>query len=521
MKIPIHVLHIEDSEEDSILIKELLTEDGLPCEVKRIEKRSEVFDALSKDSFDVILSDCRLPQFSGLHALEIVHALKPEIPFIFVSGTIGEEMAIESLRNGATDYILKDRLSRLGPAVRRALVEAEERSLRRQLQCRLRESERLEAVGTLSKGIAHDFNNILTIILGHTSFLSTEYDRPQRVLEITEVITQAAVRAADVVEQLLTFAHTSNGHVVLTDLNRHVEETLRIMESHLPPHINLTFESTEDLPHILAAPNQLERIVMNLVTNAIDSMPDGGRIKLSTSQPIPREIRDSLSTGTNKHYACLQITDTGTGIDPATRQHIFEPFYTTKERTRGTGMGLPVVYGLMQAHHGQIEVESEPGKGTTISLFFPIPPPHPAQKSTIFPLSDLALGGSETVLVIEDENDIGDFLKTVLQNSGYHILLAHNYEEAMSLFHSNKEAIEVVFSDISLPRVDGITLCSELKVLKPSLKIILSSGFSSREFKARFDELGIEAFIPKPYNPHDILWNMRRALDRATVSSAA
>jgi DNA-binding response OmpR family regulator len=135
-------------------------------------------------------------------------------------------------------------------------------------------------------------------------------------------------------------------------------------------------------------------------------------------------------------------------------------------------------------------------------------------------LSDLALTGSETILVIEDESDIGNFLKTIFQDSGYHILLAQDYEEAMRLFNLNKETIEAVFSDISLPKVDGITLCSELKALKPSLKIILSSGFSSREFKARFDELGIEAFVPKPYNPHDILWNMRRALNGSMIFSA-
>jgi signal transduction histidine kinase len=522
MKTPLRVLHIEDSEEDSILIQRLLTREGLPCEVIRVEKRSQVFDALENDSFDLILSDCKLPQFSGMHAFEIAHALKPEIPFIFVSGTIGEEAAIESLRNGATDYVLKDRLSRLGPAVRRALSETEERTLCRQLQQRLHESERLEAVCTLSHGIAHDFNNILTIILGHASLLAAEHNQPKRVLEITNVITQAARRASDVVEQLFAFAHKSNSRVMLIDLNRCVEETLGLMRPGLPSPIDLTFQPSHDLPHILADPHQLERMVINLVSNAIDSMPEGGRVVLSTRQIPTREAaRDAPSPGASQEYACLQITDTGLGIDSTTRQHIFEPFYTTKERSRGTGLGLPVVYGFMQAHHGKIEVDSEPEKGTTISLFFPLPQHESVQKPTNPRPADPALAGNATVLVIEDENDIANFLEAILQSHGYHVLLAHNAEEALIQFKTNKEEIQVLLSDISLPKMDGITLCSQLKSFKPQLKIIMSSGFSPKEFKTRFEELGIEAFIPKPYNPRDILWNMRKILDGAQVSHAA
>src|SRR5476649_736901 len=220
MKQTLNILHIEDSKEDSELITRMLMSNGFKCAVKRIDTRPQVFDALEKNSYDLILADCKLPNFSGLRALEIAHALNPEVPFVFVSGTIGEETAIESLRNGATDYVLKDRLSRLVPAVRRALAESEERSMCRQLQQRLREAGRLEAISTLSNGIAHDFNNILTIILGHASLLTMEHEKPDRVLEISETISHAARRASDVVQQLLAFAHKSEGHLAPIDLNR-------------------------------------------------------------------------------------------------------------------------------------------------------------------------------------------------------------------------------------------------------------------------------------------------------------
>lgn len=517
MKTPLHVLHIEDSEKDSALIQELLERDGICCDITRIEKRPQIFEALKNKTFDLILSDCKLPQFSGLQALEIARALTPTIPFIFVSGTIGEEAAIESLRNGATDYILKDRLSRLSAAVRRALSEAEERALCRQLQSRLHEAGRLEAVSTLSKGVAHNFNNILTIIMGHASLLGRECHNPKRILEIASVITQASTRASDVVEQLLAFARKSDGRSVLTDLNQRVAETLVSMEGKLPSKIRLSFEASRDLPGILVEPTQLERIVTNLIANAIDSMPDGGNITLSTRQVSIQEMPESSYPWASENYGCLQITDTGLGIDSATREHIFEPFYTTKEKGHSSGLGLPVVYGLMRAYRGHIQIESEPGLGTTVTLYFPMASSDASHRLSADHSPTPPPEGSETVLVIEDEDDIGDFLKTTLQDHGYHILLAHDSDEAMSLFNLDKEGIQAVFSDISLPKIDGLTLCSTLKALKPSLKIIISSGYAPQEFKVRFEELGIQAFVPKPYNPHDVLCCMRNVLDGSNI----
>src|SRR5271156_2103816 len=234
MKQKLNILHIEDSKEDSELINRLLLNSGFQCHITRVETRPQVFDALEKNSYDLILADCKLPNFSGLRALEIAHALKPETPFVFVSGTIGEETAIESLRNGATDYVLKDRLSRLIPAVRRALAEAEERMMCRQLQQRLREAGRLEAISTLSSGIAHDFNNILTIILGHASLLTMEHNNPERVLQISGTISEAALRGSEIVQQLLAFARKSDGHVAPADLNRYLQAQLESFKERLP-----------------------------------------------------------------------------------------------------------------------------------------------------------------------------------------------------------------------------------------------------------------------------------------------
>jgi signal transduction histidine kinase len=517
MKQALNILHIEDSDADSELIQRLLVNNGFQCQMTRVESRAEIFDALEKNSYDLILADCKLPEFSGLRALEIAHALKPETPFVFVSGTIGEETAIESLRNGATDYVLKDRLSRLVPAVRRALAEAEERTMCRQLQQRLREAGRLEAISTLSNGIAHDFNNILTIILGHASLLTMEHENPDRILEISGTISDAARRGSEIVQQLLAFARKSDGHVAPADLNRYLQTNLKTFKERLPARIDLGFEPSDKLPNILVDVDQLERILSNLITNSVDAMSDGGHITLSTRLVKASEMPALLHESSDENYVCLTVADTGKGIDSMTREHVFEPFFTTKERGRGTGLGLPVVYGLMQAHHGYVDVKSEIDRGTAISLFFPVPrqvvPTAPAPSSA----ADPALSGSETILVVEDEEDLSCFLETMLESLGYHVLRAGDAAQATTLFKEHRGEIQLVFSDIGLPKVDGITLCEKLRTLKPNLPLILASGYPMKEFRERLNELGPQAFLSKPYNTLDILQAVRKALDGSRV----
>ena len=518
MKQTLNILHIEDSKEDSELIRELLNNNGFICEMKRVETRHEVFDALEKGSYNLILADCKLPDFSGLRALEIAHALTPETPFVFVSGTIGEDTAIESLRNGATDYVLKDRLSRLVPAVQRALAEAEERAMCRQLQQRLREAGRLEAISTLSNGIAHDFNNILTIILGHASLLTMEHQNPNRVLEISGTISEAARRGSEIVQQLLAFARKSDGHIVPADINRYIQANLSALMERLPLQVDLTFEPGDDLPHILMDPSHLDRILINLVTNSIDAMSDGGRILLSTKLVTWADLPDLLPELASENYVCLTVADTGRGIDSSTREHVFEPFFTTKDRGRGTGLGLPVVYGLMQAHHGYVDVKSELDKGTAISLFFPVAKPVSPTSAGIAPHhSDPALSGTETILVVEDEADVRFFLETMLQSHGYHVLCAADHDQALELFKKQQSRIDLVFSDVGLPKVDGISLCEKLRALKPAIPLILASGYPTKDFRARLNELGVQAFLSKPYKTQDILQAVRKTLDGVRV----
>jgi two-component system cell cycle sensor histidine kinase/response regulator CckA len=509
----LRILHIEDSEADSLLVEQLLVREGLACLIDRVETREQLEGALRRTSFDLILADCKLPRFSGLEALALARARYPDIPFVFLSGTIGEETAIESLRNGATDYVLKDRLSRLVPAVMRALADTKNRASLEQMEKRLREAQRLEAIGTLAGGVAHDFNNLLTIISGNASLLKLASDQPFRVLTVAETIERAVQRGSDLVRGLLVFARQGPTRLVPTDVIKQLHDTIGMLMATLPENIAITQNYPPNLPNILADPAQIDRIFINLLTNARDAMPNGGTITI-TANAVPAGPFPDQPKEVAKEYLRIEVTDTGIGMDESVRQHIFEPFFTTKPSGKGTGLGLPVVYGLMQSHQGYVDVKSRPGFGTTFILFFPIPAAGErgiVEESEPLPIRS---SGSETILVVEDESDVAKFLETLFALSGYKVLLAKESQEALELFSGRRDEIQLVFSDVDLAKLDGFALCTRLKELKPGLKVMLTSGHIDRSIEQRQKQYGIDAFVPKPYNPQELVRRVRAALDR-------
>jgi signal transduction histidine kinase len=491
----------------------MLKSDGFECEIVRRDNQNSFLQDLQQKNFDLIFADCTMPNFDGFQALELAREHAPEIPFIFVSGTIGEDFAIESLRNGATDYVLKDRLSRLIPAVRRAIAEAAEKAKNQEMEQRLRQAQRLEAVGTLAGGVAHDFNNILTIIKGHTALLHMESRRPDRVDEIAATINHAAQRGSELVSQLLAFARKSDSTFTSTDINQRIREITSMLREAMPRNIVFEIKLDNDLPEIHADPGQLERVLINLATNARDAMPNGGKISFSTRRVQVEEV-PLHSAEETVEYICLCVTDTGTGMDEATRQHIFEPFFTTKPKGQGTGLGMPVVYGLMQSHNGLIDVQSELGKGTSISLFLPIPAgpaPCPVETKADKPKN---LDGSETVLIVDDETDVTYFLEVIFKLHGYRVITAGSAEEALDKLRDDPNKIDLLFSDVGLPQLDGFGLTTEARKVKPTLKTMLTSGYIDGGLKTRMAEAGIDGFIGKPYDMSDLLENIRTILDK-------
>ena len=513
MKSTFRILHLEDSPEDCELVEQMLVADGINCEIIRCENRENFARSLEKENFDLIFADCTVPQFNGLHALEMARELAPEVPFIFVSGTIEEDSAIESLRRGATDYVLKGRLSRLVPAVRRAMAEAKEKAKSLEMEQRLRHSQRLEAVGTLAGGVAHDFNNILTIIKGYTSLLPTQCEEPARVREIAGIIDRASLRGSELVNQLLAFARKTEGSFAYTALNERIQEVVAMLRPALPQNIAFELHLEENLPEIYADAGQVERVLINLATNARDAMPEGGKIIFSTSK-VPGDEAPAHSGNEAKEYVCLRVTDTGCGMEQETLQRVFEPFFTTKVRGKGTGLGMPVVYGLMQSQHGLIDVRSEVGKGTTVSLFFP------ATTGTVSPEIERApdampsVRGEETIMLVDDEPELRNLLELILTTHGYKVLSAQNAETAMQMLPRLPEKLHVLLSDVGLPTVDGFELIRRARKIQPGLKAILCSGYSDEDLKSRMAEEGIDGFVSKPYKTSDLLLTVRTILDR-------
>jgi two-component system cell cycle sensor histidine kinase/response regulator CckA len=287
-----------------------------------------------------------------------------------------------------------------------------------------------------------------------------------------------------------------------------------MLQATLPENIKIAQHYPPDLPQILADPAQVDRIFINLLTNARDAMPHGGTITITAdivlAGPFPDQPKEAA-----KQYLKVEVADTGVGMEDSVRQHIFEPFFTTKPSGKGTGLGLPVVYGLMQNHLGFVDVKSEPGTGTTFSLYFPIP--SPAEQAKVKESEPLPTrsSGYETILVVEDEPDVANFLETLFALSGYQVLLAKGSQEAIDLFAERRDEIHLVFSDVDLAKVDGFALCTRLKESKPDLKVMLTSGHIDRSIEQRQKQYGIDAFVPKPYNPQELVRRVRAALDRA------
>jgi len=513
MKSRFRILHLEDSEPDCDLIRRLLVEDGIDCEIIRCENREKFIESLEKKDFDLIFADCTVPHFNGHHALAVAREMAPEIPFIFVSGTIEEDSAIESLRNGATDYVLKEHLSRLVPAVRLAVVEADEHAKSLEMEHRLRQAQRLEAVGTLAGGLAHDFNNILTIIKSYTALLPLESERPERVRQIAEIIDRASVRGSELVSQVLAFSRKTDGAFTPTPLNERVREIAPMLQSMLPAEISLEYQLGENLPEIYTDHGQIERVLLNLATNARDAMPEGGKLIFTTSL-VPVGEAPSHERNEGGDFLCLSVTDTGCGMEEATVQRIFEPFFTTKPRGKGTGLGMPVVYGLMQSHNGLVDVKSKPGIGTCISLFFPVPTRPLPSRTTQAPKAPLTVEGTETVLVVDDEPDVLEFLQAILQLHGYSVLSARSGEAALGMIPASPDAVHVLLSDVGLSGIDGFELTRRAREIQPGLKTILCSGCSDALLEARLAQANIEGFVAKPYDTHELLRTIRGVLDR-------
>lgn len=385
---------------------------------------------------------------------------------------------------------------------------------RRELEMQLIQAQKLESLGTLAGGIAHDFNNILAIVMGHSTLLDKYRREPQKTDLSIDAIRKATKRGASLVRQLLTFARKSEAYFESVNVNDVVKEITKLLNETLTKTIAVTTHPALDLPLITADATQIHQVLLNLCVNARDAMPKGGELSITTGVTPAEELIIRFPKTTAREYVRIDVSDTGTGMDQATLSRIFEPFFTTKKPGAGTGLGLAVVFGIIETHQGYIDVESEPGRGTTFHLYFPVGKRAPEEAEEEGGGPEAAQGGTETILVVEDEEMLRDLVNTTLTSNGYSVLLAVDGQEAIDVYVRHQEKIAVVLTDVGLPKLSGDEVFKRLKQINPYVKIVLASGFIDADLRSELTGEGAKYFIQKPYQANEILSTLRTIIDK-------
>src|SRR5213594_80860 len=516
----LRVLILEDSDDDAaLLLRELRRQNYEPV-YHRVESAAGMNEALDREPWALIISDYAMPQFTAMHALDILKRRNLDLPFVIVSGTIGEETAAIAMKSGAHDFLMKGKLTRLGAAIERELRDAQERrehkkaeeALRRSEE-QLRQSQKVEAIGRLAGGIAHDFNNLLTIINGYTELLLARLPGNDKMSRDVNEIRQAGQRAASLTRQLLAFSRKQILEPKVLDLNAIVVELEKMLRRLIGEDIRLTIAPAADLRRIKTDPGQIEQVIMNLVVNARDAMPQGGNLTLETSNVVLDQAYAARHVGVRPGaYVMLAVSDTGCGRDKEAMAHIFEPFFTTKAPGKGTGLGLSTVYGIVKQSGGNVWAYSEPGRGTTFKIYLPqvegvVDRPPRDGPRTVIPR------GSETILLAEDQKELRELIRQMLEMNGYTVIAASDGLEAIEICKRHEAPIHLMLSDVVMPQMGGRELAQRLATVRPDMKVLYMSGYTSNAIVHHGILDPGTLFIQKPFTPDSLARKVREVLD--------
>ncbi|MEW5724170.1 MAG: ATP-binding protein [Thermodesulfobacteriota bacterium] len=392
----------------------------------------------------------------------------------------------------------------------RILAQRELRSLEEQLI----QSQKMQAVGTLASGIAHDFNNILQAVSGYIQLLLTKPMEPEVGRRYLVEVETAVKRAGELVMRLLTFSRKVEPRLEPMVLNQEIYQAVRMLERIIPRMIEIETYLDPTLWSIKGDANQLEQVLMNLGTNARDAMAEGGRIVIETRNVVLNDNNAGayleLPPG---RYVELKFTDTGQGMDEEVIKHIFEPFFTTKDPGEGTGLGLSTVYGIVKGHGGHVTVNSEPGRGAAFHLYLPALVKAEAEMDQEGAESEELPGGTEVILLVDDERAILEIVKSFLERYGYQLITADGGERALELYRERRDEVDLVVLDLGMPGMGGHSCLKEILALNPGAKVLIASGYTTKKHEKDVIESGAAGFVGKPYKLTDLLKVIRRVLD--------
>jgi two-component system cell cycle sensor histidine kinase/response regulator CckA len=380
------------------------------------------------------------------------------------------------------------------------------------LQEQLLHAQKMEAVGTLAGGVAHDFNNLLQVVLGFTEMLLLERSQADSEYADLQKILQAATSGAELVKQLLTFGRKVEPNLTTLDLNKHVLRVEKLISRTIPKMVDIRLNLSQDVGRICADPSQIEQILLNLALNARDAMPHGGTLVIDTSNvEIDQEFCIGHVGAQPGEYVSIGVSDTGHGMSSEVIGKIFEPFYTTKEFGRGTGLGLAMVYGIVKQHGGYIFCESSLGKGTTFKLYFPTISSIEIPAAGLIDLTQES--GTESVLLVDDEALVRELGDRILTARGYTVLKAGNGKEALDIYTREKDSISLIILDLIMPKMSGKDCLQKILDINPKIKVLIASGYAMDASTKECLNLGAKGFVAKPFRVKELLQQVRGTLD--------
>jgi len=518
METSLSALIIEDSPSDAELLVASLARAGFRLRHQIVDDAAGVAQALKKESWDIVISDHSMPGFSATGALDMIKNQNLDLPLIIVSGTIEPRVAVAAMKAGAADFVMKDDLTRLIPAIERELRETQNRRVRRKAEQeresfreQLSQSQKMESLGRFAGGVAHDFNNILTAMSGFCHFLldGMAPEDPKRE-DIVEIM-KAGKRAAALTKQLLAFSRRQLIESRVLDLNGVVADVEKMLRRMLGEEITVETRLASPLGRIKADPAQLEQILINLANYARDAMPGGGSFSIETAGVVVDEAtaQRTLDIQPGPHVM-LSLRHSGPALEEETRRRIFEPFFALGHGMKGAGLGLAVVYGIVRQCRGGVFVRSDSGSGTTFELYFPRVEEQPSALA-VEPSIQLRQG-TETILLVEDDEAVRKFCHRVLVQNGYTVLPAPTPEEALRVCREYEQPIDLLISDIVMPVMYGHELAKRITGSRPNIRVLYMSGYSEHGI-VRNELVMPEDFLEKPISPNTLLAKVREVLD--------